>query len=1063
MLNFEYIGPSDDLFEDAFYDSEDGEFDLTIQSVSATQIVGTNPVTGWTTTFTGTGFSDPEVSLTGTLTAIEIRDDMGTLIASFSGMSWGFAAAVAALTQAVETESAAQFIALLNLQPVNINAANGLDGLSFDVENLTSVITAVGTPQNDEIFGGSQNDSLSGGAGNDQLVGNGGNDTLLGEAGSDTLLGGAGNDSLNPGDNNFGYDLIRPGTGNDTVDLSGAQNGYFEINHADLTAGVTITIDTVANTGTINKGANGTTTVVGTAEAVAADGLGLFGSQFADTFNVTVAQGGWMSLNGYDGADTYVINAGAGRVRLDFSVNGSNAPTAGLNINLVTGAISNDGYGNVETISGAGQVWEVRGTAQADVMQGANANESFIGNGGNDTVDGGDGFDRLRFDSGNIITGLNVDMAAGTATGIANGDAFTVNFSNIEHIRGSENNDMISGSAGDDRLEGRRGDDTLLGGDGSDTIRGGDGDDSINTGDNDDFDQVRAGSGNDTVNLTDAVEGFFSVEHGDLGAGISVTMDLAANTATIDKGVNGTTSVLGVNNAMLANGLLFFGSTANDTFNVTAADGGFLAINGYRGADTYIVNASMGFVRLDFLVNGDAPTSGAVVNLETGVIANDGYGYAETISGSGRVNEVRGTRLADVLVGSAENESFIGNGGNDTINGGGGIDRLRFDSGATISGLSVDMTTGVATGSVQGRDDPAVTTPFTLSFSDIEFVRGSEANDTITGSRGADIIEGKGGADLLRGNVGNDSILAGAGNDTAFGGVGFDTIRGGTGNDRIDGGSGADSLLGDAGNDRILGGAGFDIIRGGDGNDSLIAGDQPDRVFGGDGDDLIRGGVNVGGTVDGLFGEAGDDRIFGDGGFDLLDGGAGNDYLDGGNQADNLYGAAGDDWLVGGAGFDRLFGGTGNDSLFGGLIFDTLLGQQGNDMMVGGRGDDRLLGGSGNDTLLGDGDNDELSGNAGFDLLIGGAGDDLLRGDFNGDTFRFADRHGNDTIEDFDANNSFERLDFRNLSTLNSLADVLTASTQTGANTVIDTGSGNSILLLGVNRADLDISDFFFG
>ncbi|MFC6760203.1 hypothetical protein ACFQFQ_13035 [Sulfitobacter porphyrae] len=102
----------------------------------------------------------------------------------------------------------------------------------------------------------------------------------------------------------------------------------------------------------------------------------------------------------------------------------------------------------------------------------------------------------------------------------------------------------------------------------------------------------------------------------------------------------------------------------------------------------------------------------------------------------------------------------------------------------------------------------------------------------------------------------------------------------------------------------------------------------------------------------------------------------------------------------------------------------------------------------------------------GFDTIVGGTGNDLLVGAFNADTFVFADfggGFGQDTIRDFDANNVFERIDLRLVSSIRDLNDLLTNhATQVGQDVLIDAGGGNTILLEGVDRNDLDASDFIF-
>ncbi len=343
-----------------------------------------------------------------------------------------------------------------------------------------------------------------------------------------------------------------------------------------------------------------------------------------------------------------------------------------------------------------------------------------------------------------------------------------------------------------------------------------------------------------------------------------------------------------------------------------------------------------------------------------------------------------------------------------------------------------------------------------------EQANGTDGDDVIFGNAGNDTIVGDLGNDSLSGDGGEDLIDSGAGQDIVFGGIGFDTIFGQDGSDTIVGGESADSLYGGDQDDILIGGAGFDQLFGGAGNDSLWSGDDADRLYGGDGDDWLSAGTNIGMTVDGVWGDAGNDTLFGNAGFDLLDGGDGDDVLDGGDQADNLFGQLGDDIIFGGQGLDRLFGGAGDDLLIGGSDNDGHFGDEGNDTAWGGLGEDRFFGGTGDDILMGEEGQDSLYGGAGFDTLIGGAGDDLMAGDFNADRFVFEAGHGNDTIEDFEATNGFELMDFSNFAALDSVDTVLASAQQNGADVLITTGVESSILLIDVTLADLGADDFVF-
>lgn len=270
----------------------------------------------------------------------------------------------------------------------------------------------------------------------------------------------------------------------------------------------------------------------------------------------------------------------------------------------------------------------------------------------------------------------------------------------------------------------------------------------------------------------------------------------------------------------------------------------------------------------------------------------------------------------------------------------------------------------------------------------------------------------------IGGYVGNFSIAYGAVIENAVGGSGDDTIMGNDVDNLLEGGFGADSMMGGAGNDTLDGSNQFDYLDGGDGND------------------LLLGGM----------------------GNDTLIGGADSDRMSGGNGNDLLEGGLGSDLLSGGRGEDTLDGGNRNDRIFGGSEDDVMLGGSGNDLMRGGSQHDYMDGGEGNDTLVG---------GSGFDTLIGGEGDDTMNGAFNADRFIFADNHGNDVVQDFEATNNAEKIDFSGLSSLNSLLDVLgtgsgtAAATQIGSDVLIDTGTG-TILLENVLYSDLDAMDFIF-
>ena len=264
--------------------------------------------------------------------------------------------------------------------------------------------------------------------------------------------------------------------------------------------------------------------------------------------------------------------------------------------------------------------------------------------------------------------------------------------------------------------------------------------------------------------------------------------------------------------------------------------------------------------------------------------------------------------------------------------------------------------------------------------------------------------------------------------------------------------------MGGNGNDTLFGGFGDDLLDGGEGADSLNGGQGIDTVD-------YSGSDTIGVIIDlntntALRGDADGDTLISI--ENLIGTGFGDSFA--GNSDDNIFfGLDGIDRLVGGAGDDRLDGGTGDDIVRGNDGDDTVFGGDGDDIVFGGFGEDNINGGTGIDTLLGGTGNDIIDGRGGFDTLNGGTGDDVLTGGFNADTFIFEDGFGNDTITDFASTSNAERIDLSAVSEFIDFAD-LTANhlTQSGADTIIDDGAGNTITLTGVNLTDLDAIDFVF-
>lgn len=306
----------------------------------------------------------------------------------------------------------------------------------------------------------------------EQLVFSVSND-MQGTDGDDFLIGTPEDDLIITGDATPNGDFVVGSTGDDTIVMSGMNQStaFMTMSYQDLGSAIIVNIDGAANTATVDKGALGTDTLVDIENPLNAGfnlgGFGVIGTSQADTFNLDPVASQWMQARGGNGADSYDIGD-TGFVRLGFAFTEA-TQGAEIDLGLSSGQVINDGFGNTETISGPGTVWEIRGTENDDLITGSAADESFISQQGNDTIDGGGGSDRLRYDRFGV-DGINGDLAAGQVSGIWNGNAFTDTVSNIEDLRGSNNNDVIGGDTNDNLLEGRDGTDTFVHLGGDDTI-----------------------------------------------------------------------------------------------------------------------------------------------------------------------------------------------------------------------------------------------------------------------------------------------------------------------------------------------------------------------------------------------------------------------------------------------------------------------------------------------------------------------------------------------------------------------------------------------------------------
>lgn len=368
-----------------------------------------------------------------------------------------------------------------------------------------------------------------------------------------------------------------------------------------------------------------------------------------------------------------------------------------------------------------------------------------------------------------------------------------------------------------------------------------------------------------------------------------------------------------------------------------------------------------------------------------------------------------GTAAADVMLQAlnADTDDVSGLDGDDTLVGA-TDDVLKGDAGDDVlvavvySSLPVNMTVMGGTGfDVFGLGSDA----------DNNFAADLVAGTVTATSGGQSISVSLNSVEGLRGTSGNDHFLGNAANNV------FDTVFG---------------------SDTVIGGGGFDVARVSVTLDNLWT--RPGVVA-----DLAAGTLAYFGSqstlasIEGVAGDAFDDRLLGDGGNNRFWPGLGEDQIVGrlgidtvcydtmyhygfdfygqiekevvggvavnltlgralkpdgavdvlvsiekvlgSSGQDTIRGSAASDTLMGGGGADRLFGNDGNDLLLGFhdevLIYGTH-GADGADTLEGGSGSDTLLGGDGDDVLFGGAGNDTVDGGLGYDR-VGIRFDDLPR------------------------------------------------------------------------------------
>lgn len=452
------------------------------------------------------------------------------------------------------------------------------------------------------------------------------------------------------------------------------------------------------------------------------------------------------------GVDTYVGGDGGDTIFFE------DAP-AGISIDLSTGKILNDGYGNAETAinidavhgSSFNDVIRLKSTGGYVFARAGNDNLSgsggFVPGSGNDTVTGDGAYDGVTYyddgydAAGKITQGVTVDLAQNTAVDGWGGRDTLIG---IESLDGSQLGDSISGSSANNNLTGNDGSDTLKGMGGDDFIDGGAGfDTAVFNGKRSDY-VVQYNTTTKELTVNDLLVGrdgvdrlgnierlkFSDASYLVMGDG-SLLKDIGGQFVKVDPA--GTYLADTPSDAAKA-------PTRLELSTISAQAGSILAmtrLGDYQagvGANFSDTNANLVAVFVDAAGNKIAPAV---------------YARANTSNQStGKVTDI--AQDFDVVSGATE---------------------VIVPTGAVALLFSVR--------DIYYQDNSDPDQDFGLMVNVIPQLAGTDNADFIFATNGNDTVNAAAGSDSIWGGNGNDSLLGGLGDDRFFGGAGSDTLDGG--------------------------------------------------------------------------------------------------------------------------------------------------------------------------------------------------------------------------------------------------------------------------------------------
>lgn len=397
-------------------------------------------------------------------------------------------------------------------------------------------------------------------------------------------------------------------------------------------------------------------------------------------------------------------------------------------------------------------------------------------------------------------------------------------------------------------------------------------------------------------------------------------------------------------------------------------------------------------------------------------------------------------------------------------------DMMNLTASAWAASGAIDLGGGVNVLNVaaDGSDISAASTP-TVAHVETGNLTGTGGTDsiTLTGLQLDNIIIGDGTIDLGLGSgdtinlksTSADLNTLGATDASIVGVEAISAAGAGAGvTITLTGQTEAFTITGSANADTLIGGSGNDTISGGDGNDVLTGGAGADDLNGGAGADtfvMTSPGDLTGDIIDGIHDNANDDTIRLDGAGTYNFSAATVSNIDSVNIAVNAAGfniVLTDDMAS-----TAAYKGT-NTAIEGRIRVNATVAVSNDvtidasDLQAGHRLFVNASNLGGNDTIIGGAGADNINGGAGNDRITGGGGDDDMNGGTGADTFVFHAGFGIDTVSGFDETLDYLQFDqgiFANVAAL------LAATTDSGANTVIQYDASNKVTLEGVQKADL--------